>query len=194
MSLTKCKSNSANDPFRWEESSATEVPTEMVQSPLALAQPTTPPSSLDLSQAIMDMQIPSGHAPKCMCSHTPLDDPSEAASTDLCPPTPCHSFPTHQLLQQTVTSEHVQQFLDILKSLSTKQGSPPESPNSVKEAGGKKPDAREQPETPPASKLEFKTVNEVYVSNGVIKIWLTVHLGGMRKNLNIRFKNLQRRK
>ena len=157
MSLTKCKSNSANDPFRWdEESSATEVPTEMVQSPLALAQPTTLPSSLDLSQAIMDMQIPSGHAPKCMCSHTPPDDPSEAASTDLCPPTPCHSFPTHQPSQQIAITEYVQQFLDILQSLSTKQGPPPPPAKPSGESGELK--AR-------ASRLEVKTVNEVYVSN-----------------------------
>jgi hypothetical protein len=93
-----------------------------------------------------------------------------------------------------VTTEHVQQFLDILKSLSTQQGSPPKSPDSVKAAEGAKTDAREQPETTPASKLEFKTVNEVYVSNGIIKLWLTIHLGGMRKSLNTRFRNLQRRK
>ena len=47
---TECKSNFANDPFRWDEkSSATKVPTEMVQTALALAQPTTPPSSPNLS-------------------------------------------------------------------------------------------------------------------------------------------------
>jgi hypothetical protein len=32
------------------------------------------------------------------------------------------SPPTHQPLAQLVTTEHVQQFLDILKSLGTKQG------------------------------------------------------------------------
>jgi hypothetical protein len=156
MSPTKCKSNCANT-FSWdEESSATEVPTEMVQSHLALAQPTTPPSSLDLSQAIMDMQMPFSHAPKCMCSHTPPDDPSEAASTDLCPPTPGHSFPTHQPSQQIVTTKHVQQFLDILKSLSTMQGPPPPPTKPSGESG--EPKAR-------ASRLEFKTVNELYVFN-----------------------------
>jgi len=151
MSPTKCKSICANDTFRWdEESSATEVPAEMVQSHLALAQPTTPPSSLDLSQAIMDMQMPSGHAPKCMCSHTPPDGPSEAASTDICPPTPCHTP------SQIVTTEHVQQFLGILKSLSTNQGPPPPPAKPSGESG--EPKAR-------ASRLEFKTVNEVYVLN-----------------------------
>jgi hypothetical protein len=85
-----------------------------------------------------------------------------------------------------VTSEHVQQFLDILKSFSTQQGPPPKSP-------GAKPGAPEgaQPKIAPASKLEFKTVNEVYVPNGVIKLWLTIHPGGMRKILNIKSRNLQ---
>jgi hypothetical protein len=88
-----------------------------------------------------------------------------------------------------VTTEHVQQFLDILKSLGTQQGSPPKPLDLAKAAEGAKTDAREQPETTLASKLEFKTVNEVYVSNGVTKLWLTIYLGGMRKPLNTRFRN-----
>jgi len=98
----------------------------------------------------------SGHAPKCTCSHTPPEDPSEATSTDLCSPTPGHTFLTNHLLGQIVTTGHVQQFFDILKSLSTSQGSPlPATTNEVK---SEELLAR-------ASKLEFKTVNEVYVSN-----------------------------
>ncbi|KAF8540209.1 P-loop containing nucleoside triphosphate hydrolase protein [Trichophaea hybrida] len=94
------------------------------------------------------MQMASAHARKCTCCHTPPEDPSEATSTDLCSPTLCPTFPTDQPLAQTVTTEHVQQFLDILKSLNTKQGPSPKSPDL--------------PETAPASRLEFKTVNEVW--------------------------------
>jgi hypothetical protein len=95
---------------------------------------------------------------------------SEATPTEPCSPTPGRAFPANQPLTHVVTTEHVQQFLDILKSLGTQQGSPPKSPDSAKAAEGAKTDAREQPETTPASKLEFKTVNEVYVSNGAIKL------------------------
>ena len=128
------KSNFADDTFSWdEESSVTEVPTEMVQSPLALGQPTAPPSSpnllpskcfvtlsdaQELAKAMMDMQMPSGHAPKCTCSHTPPEYPSQATSIDLYSPT----FPTNQTSPQIVT------VLDLLKSLNTKQEPPPKSP------------------------------------------------------------------
>jgi hypothetical protein len=69
-----------------------------------------------------------------------------------------------------VTTEHIQQFLDILKSLNTKQGPSPKSPGSVKAPECAKPDAPEDthPETSRASKLEFKTVNEVYASNSAL--------------------------
>jgi hypothetical protein len=175
----------------------------MVQTSLPFAPPSSPNPSLskcfntssdaqELVKAVIDMEIASGRAPNCTCSHTPPEDTSEA--TEPCSPAPGRAFPANQPLAQVVTTEHVQQFLDILKSLSTQQGSPPKSPDSVKAAEGAKTDAREQPETTPASKLEFKTVNEVYVSNGIIKLWLTIHLGGMRKSLNTRFRNLQRRK
>jgi hypothetical protein len=73
--------------FRWDdESSTTEVPTEMVQTPLALV------------KAFMDMQMVSTHAPGCTCSHTPPEDLSEATSTDLCSPTPCPPFATNRPL------------------------------------------------------------------------------------------------
>jgi hypothetical protein len=92
----------------------------MVQNPLALGQLTAPPSSpillpskgfvtlsdaQELVKATMGMQIASAHAPKCTCSYTPPEDPSEAASTDLC--TPCHTFPINQPSPQIVTTEHV---------------------------------------------------------------------------------------
>jgi len=144
MHQMKCKSNFANGLFRLgEESSATEVPTEKVQTPLA------PPSSPNLSpsecfvtlhdvqelvKAVVDMQIPPGHTSKYARSHTPPDDPSEVTSTNLCSPTPSHMLPG-----LIGTNEHVQQFFGILKSLSTKQG--PNSPDSVWVSEGANPDA-----------------------------------------------------
>jgi hypothetical protein len=136
----------------------------MVQTHLALAQPTTPPSSPNLSpskgfdsisdaqelvQAVKDMQIASTHATKCTCSHTPPEDASEATLTYSSP-----TFPTSQPSPQIVTTEHVQQFFDVLKSLSTKQGPPP--PAAADKGGPEEAPAR-------ASKLEFKAVNEVFV-------------------------------
>jgi hypothetical protein len=146
--------------------------TEMVQTgpPMSVACPRTPPTSpglapapqaftlndaqqfLEMIKAVIDMQVASAPAPKCNCSHTP----PEVISTSLCSPTPCHTFPTNQPSAQIVTTEHVQQFLDILKSLSTMQGPPPSPTKPSGESG--EPKAR-------ASRLEFKTVNELYVFN-----------------------------
>ena len=74
-----------------------------------------------LVKAVMDMEIASGLAPKCTCSHTPPEDASEANPTEPCSPTPGLAFPANQPSAQVVTM-YVQQFLDILKSLSTQQG------------------------------------------------------------------------
>ncbi len=133
-------------------------------------------------KAVRDIEIASGRAPNC----TPPEHASEATPTEPCSPAPGRVFPASQPSTRIVTTEHVQQFLDILKSLSTQQG----PPDSVKAAEGARTDAGEQSEIAPASKLEFKTVNEVYVSNGVIKLWLTIYLGGMRKSANTTFRNL----
>jgi hypothetical protein len=108
---------------------------------------------VDMVKAVVAIQIASSPAPKYTCSHTPPGDPSESSSTDLCLPTPHHTFPTTQPLH-IVTTEHIQQFLDILKSLSTKQGPPPLPAKPSGKSG--KPKAR-------ASKLEFKTINKVYI-------------------------------
>ena len=104
----------------------------------------------------MDMEIASSRAPNCTCTHTPPEDASEATPTDPCSPTLSLAFPANQPLAQVVTTEYVQQFLDILKSLSTQQGPPP--PPTKPSGGSGEPKARD-------SRLEFKTVNEVYVSN-----------------------------
>jgi len=121
----------------------------------------------ELVKAVMDMEIASGRTPNCTCSHTPPEDASEATPTEPCSPAPGLALPASQPSAQIVTT------------LSTQQGPPPKSP-----------DAQEQPETAPASKQEFKIVNEVYVSNRVIKLWLIIHLGGMRNSLSTRFRNL----
>jgi hypothetical protein len=152
MHLTKYKQKLVNDLFRWdEESLTTKVSTEIVQTSLPFAPPSSPNPSLskrfntssgaqELVKAIMDMEIASSLAPNCTCSHTPPEDASEATPTEPCSPAPSRVFPANQTL---------------------------------------------------AHKLEFKTVNEVYVPNGVIKLWLTIHPGGMRKILNIKSRNLQ---
>jgi hypothetical protein len=143
----------------------------MVQTSFDFAQPTTPPSNPNLAlshcfitssdtqelvESVMDMQMASGCAPNRTCSHTPPEDPSEATPIEPCSPTPGLAFPANQPSAQIVTTEHVQQFLEIFKSLSTQQGPPPPPPKPSGESG--EPKAR-------ASRLEFKTINEVYVSN-----------------------------
>jgi hypothetical protein len=102
----------------------------------------------------MDMEIASSRALNCTCSYTPPEDALEATPTEPCSPTPSLAFPENQLSAQVVTM-YVQQFLDILKSLSTQQGPPPPTKPSS-ELG--EPKAR-------ASKLEFKTITKVYIFN-----------------------------
>jgi hypothetical protein len=162
MHLTKCNSNFANSPFRLdEESSATEVPTEMVQTPLAPpSSPKFSPSECfvtlsdvqELVKGVMDMQMPSSHTSKCTCSHTPPEDPSEMTSIGLCSPTHSHMFPTNQSSGHITATEHVQQLFDTLKSLSTRQGLPLNSLDLVRVPEGAKLDAPEdsQPDTAPA--------------------------------------------
>jgi hypothetical protein len=74
---------------------------------------------------------------------------SPASKFTACLATPCHTSPTNQTSPQIMTSEHVQQFLDILRSLSTTQGPPPPPAKLSGESG--EPKAR-------VSRLEFKTV------------------------------------
>jgi hypothetical protein len=136
------------------------APTEMMQtsSQMALAQPGTPPSSpnqsehmvgwnndhqfIDVLKAIVDMQIASAPAPapppKWACSHTSAESQ------------------TVQTAQLTV--DLLEQF--ISKLIDAKSNSPKPS----KDATPGDP----QPEISRASKLEFKTVIEVYVSGRVV--------------------------
>jgi hypothetical protein len=115
MHLKKCKQNFANDPFRWDEESATtKVSTEMVQTSLPFAPPSSTNLSLskcfntssnaqELAKAFVDMEIASGRARNCTCSHTPPEDALEGTST--------YGSPTVRASQpspQIVTTEHVQ--------------------------------------------------------------------------------------
>jgi hypothetical protein len=64
------------------------------------------------------------------------------------------------------------------------------------ESDGESDDSEDsQSETDEASKLEFKTVNEVYASNSaLIKTRLIIHLGRMKRRRNTGLENLQRGK
>jgi hypothetical protein len=139
-----------------EESSTTKAPTAPPSSPNPSPSKCfdTVSDDQELIRAVKDMQMAPGHATKCACSHTPPEDASEATPTEPCSPTPGLAFPANQPLAQV--TEYVQQVLDILKSLSPQQGPPPLPAKPSGESG--EPKAR-------ASRLEFKTVNEVYVSN-----------------------------
>jgi hypothetical protein len=172
MFPTDRKPNSANGPLSYYPLiTALITVIEMVQNgpPMSAVCPRTLPTSPDLVpaqqafilndtqqfieivKAVMDIQIASAPAPKYTCSYMP----PEVTSADLYLPTPYHIFPTNQPLVQIVTTEYIQQFLDIFKSLSTKQGPPPPSGKPSK-ATGDIPSTR-------ALRLEFKTVYKVYV-------------------------------
>jgi hypothetical protein len=136
------------------------APTEMIQTSCQMvrAQPCTPPSSpnqsssehivalnnvqqfIDAFKAVVALQIASAPAPKCTCSHTSAGSQTLQASA------------------QPLTFEHLEQ---IISKLIDAQSKPPKASKDAKPGDP-------QPETARASKLEFKTVNEVYVSNGVL--------------------------
>jgi hypothetical protein len=117
-------------------------------------------------KAVVAMEIAS--TPKCTCSDAPSQPSTQPLTSQdleqlilklIC------KIPANQPLAQIVTTEYIQQFFDILKSLSTKEGSPPISLDLTTAPEGAKPDAPEdsQPQTAPDSGLEFKIVNKVYV-------------------------------
>jgi len=88
------------------------------------------------------------HFPSCQ---TPPRNPPPSLATETtsaapCSPTPSHKCSTNQSSSQAVV-EVAQQFMEILKSINTKKGPPPSSTPSDTAAR--------------ASKLEYKTVNEV---------------------------------
>jgi hypothetical protein len=152
------------------------APTEMVHygPPLSLPVSNTPPDSprrspvvtltdeqaTEVANAIAAMQIaspaPSSHHFPCQ---PPPGSPPPSLATETATaapgsPTPCHTCSTKSLSQVAV--EFAQQFMDALKSINSKQGPPPPPAKPSGESG--QPKAR-------ASRLEFKTVNEVYDFN-----------------------------
>jgi hypothetical protein len=162
MFPTDRESNSANGPLSYHP--LTTTPTKMVQTSFAFMNLSpskcfiSSSDAKELAKSVMDMRVgpEASRGSQFICSHTP---PSEATSTEPCSPTPSLAFPENQPLQVVTIA---QQFLGILKSLSTQQGPPPKSPDLVREAEGAKTDPLK---AGPASKPEFKTVNEVYVCN-----------------------------
>jgi hypothetical protein len=106
----------------------------------------------DLVKGIAAMHnIPNGVNPHCHCSQAPLNSPALQTSS---PP---------------VTWEDLKQLLlEVIQGKSNPQ-------DSAKAAKDNKPgDVKPKKEIARASKLEFKTVNEVYVSNTSKIIKLTV--------------------
>jgi hypothetical protein len=140
------------------------APAEMVQTgaPLTQARPSTPPSSPNTSsehvvtlsnaqefigmvKAVVAMQIASSPASKCTCSHVLPENPTSQASA------------------QPLTLENLEQLLlKLTGAKSADSGGESEDSESAISEGT-------QPEDVVAlgSRLEFKTVNEVYVSNSV---------------------------
>jgi len=115
------------------------APTEMIQT--ARAQPTTPPNSPNPSS---DPIVTLSNAQQF------IDMVKAVVAMDI-----ASTPPIIQPLPQLVTIEYVQPFLDILKSLGTKQETPP-PPAAVAKVESEQLKAR-------GSTLEFKKVNEVYV-------------------------------
>jgi len=105
----------------------------------------------DLVKGIAAMHnIPNGVNPHCHCSQAPLNSPAPQTSS---PP---------------VTREDLKQLLEAIQGKSTWQ----DSAKAAKD--NKTEDVKPKKEIARASKLEFKTVNEVYVSNTSKMIKLTV--------------------
>ena len=117
----------------------------------------------EMANAIEAMQMatttPSSHFPSCQVSpgNPPPSHATETATAASGSPSLCHACSAKSLSQVEVL-QLAKQFLDVLKSLSINQGPPP-PPAAADKAKSEELPAR-------ASKLEFKTVNEVYVFRG----------------------------
>jgi len=134
------------------------APTEMIQTDpqITPAQQTTPPSSpnqsehiavwnnahqfMDVLKAIVAVQIASAPTSKCTCSHTSAESQTLQASA------------------QPLTVDHLEQLISKLIDAKSK----PPNPSKDAKSGGP------QSEIARASKLEFKTVIEVYISDRVV--------------------------
>jgi hypothetical protein len=131
------------------------VSTEMIQTgpQMASAKPSTPPSSPSQSPSEQLVTLNNVHQFVDMVKAVVA---MEIASTPKC--TCSHVPPENPTFQaQPLTLENLEQLL--LKLIDTKS-KPPKAPE------GAKPDAH--PEVARASKPEYKTVTEVYASNGVV--------------------------
>ena len=147
------------------------APTEMVQCypPMPLPPTNAAPGSpgpfsiislgdyqaMEMANAIAAMRVTSSAS--CSACQPPSGNslPSRATEITPCSSTPCLTSPTKQSSSQAEFVQFAQQFLDILKSLSTKQGPPPQ-PAAADGVKYEEPPAR-------ASKLEFKCVDEVFL-------------------------------
>jgi len=115
----------------------------------------------EIVNAIATMRIaPTAHSFQLPSSQTlPRSPPPslsiETTSATSCPLTPCHTPPPKVPSSQAVIVQFAQEFLDIVKSLITKQGPPP-PPAAAAIVKSEELPAR-------ALKLEFKTVNKVFV-------------------------------
>jgi hypothetical protein len=134
------------------------VSTEMIQTgaQMASAKPSTPPSSPSQSPSEQLVTLNNVHqfidmvkavvameiasTPKCTCSDAPSENAHPQAST------------------QPLTLENLEQL--ILKLIDAKS-------KPLKSSESAKPDAH--PEVARASKLEYKTVTEVYASNSSLR-------------------------
>jgi len=139
-------------------------PTEMVHTGASLTQarPGTPPSSptdsfehvvtlssaqqfIEIVSAIVAMQMASSPASKRTCSHVPSENP------------------TFQASERPLTLEHLEELLlKLVGAKSTDSAGKSEDSESTSSE-----DTRQEDVVAPASRLEFKTVYEVYVSSSV---------------------------
>jgi hypothetical protein len=150
-------------------STLTMAPTEMVQyhPPMSRTVSSRPPDipgllpivTLNDEQAVVANGIAAMKmAPTILSSYLPSsENPLETpppSPTAPCSPTPCQTCSKKSPSQ--VAMEFAQQLTEALKSTNTKQGPPPPPAKPSGEFG--EPKAQ-------ASRLELKTVNEVYVFN-----------------------------
>lgn len=147
----------------YQSSTLTMASTEMIQTgaPLSLAQPSTPPSSPNLLSSehivtlsnvqqfiemVKAMEVaPNTLASKCTCSHMPPESPNPQASTRAL---------TFQDLERLI--------LKLTEARSADSAGISEDPKPTSPG-----DTQPEDVVAEASRLEFKTVDELYVSNGV---------------------------
>ncbi|TAQ83256.1 hypothetical protein B7494_g8421 [Chlorociboria aeruginascens] len=160
--LTKCKSNFVNNPFGLDEESSVTT---------KIAQPTTPTRTPSLSlstlgdaeelvKAVMDMQMTSTYAPKCICSHTPPEDLSDATlspTMKCCCSNTSSESPNLQKPAKPITLQDIEHILLKLVDKRTE--------DSVEVSDNPKIDAPDgtwlKDVVGPASLLAFKEINEM---------------------------------